>query len=50
MGCGCGGSQQQAAGANGYVHTAPNGTQTNLRTQIEAKAKTIREGGSWAPR
>ena len=51
MGCGCGGGSAQQAGANGYIHTSADGkTQTTLRTEIEAKAKKIREGGSYAPR
>lgn len=46
MGCGC----QGKAGVNGYVHTAPDGTKTEKRTEIEAKALVIRQGGTYAPK
>lgn len=43
MGCACRGS----AGKNGFVHTADDGTRTEVRTEIEAKALVIRKGGTY---
>jgi hypothetical protein len=46
MGCGC----NKGAAASGYVHVAPDGTKTEKRTEIEAKAMVIRQGGSYEPK
>jgi hypothetical protein len=42
MACGC-----NKGKAKGFVHTAPNGTKTEVRSEIEAKAMQIRQGGSY---
>lgn len=42
MGCACGGSK---SANTTYVYIAPNGTVTKYRTEVEAKAAQIRNGG-----
>ena len=44
MGCNCGGSR---AKTYTYIHVSATGRQTSYRTEIEAKAAVIREGGSY---
>lgn len=41
MGCNCG----QKGAAQQYLYAAPNGSQTVYKTEIEAKAAQIRNGG-----
>jgi hypothetical protein len=42
MGCGCGGKQNLI----NYKHVAPTGKVTVTRSQVEARARQIREGGT----
>lgn len=44
MACGC----KKGSAPNGFVHTAPDGSKTEKRTEIEAKALVVRLGGSYA--
>lgn len=43
MGCNCGGRKA----AKTYVYTAPSGQQTTYRTEIEARAAVMRNGGTY---
>lgn len=43
MACGCGGNKGQVVQ---YKHVAPGGKETITRSQVEARAKRIREGGT----
>lgn len=43
MGCNCGGQGQPSA----WVHTAPSGQTTTYRTEVEARAAQIRQGGTY---
>lgn len=42
MGCNCNG---KAGTTYVYIYTAPNGSTTQYRTEIEAQAARIRQGG-----
>jgi hypothetical protein len=47
MACGC----QKKAGAKGFVWTSSDGrTKKETRSEIEARALTIRQGGSYQPK
>jgi hypothetical protein len=42
MGCNCGGNKNAS---QKFLYTAPNGTQKVYKTEIEARAAKIRNGG-----
>ena len=42
MGCNCGGNAVKS-----WVHIAPDGKQTNYKTEVEARAAQIRQGGTY---
>lgn len=42
MACGCGGGKAQVVS---YKHVSPTGKITVTRSQVEARARQIREGG-----
>lgn len=42
MGCNCGKN-----GVKSWVHIAPDGKQTTFRTEVEARAAQIRQGGTY---
>lgn len=42
MACGCRGGSN---GTKSFVYTAPDGTTTTYRTEVEARAAQIRNGG-----
>lgn len=47
MACACSGK----AGKNGFVWKSADNTQSKeYRTEVEAKARKIRDGGSYAPK
>lgn len=41
MGCNCGGTKAEQT----YVYTSPNGEQKSYKTEVEAQAAKIRNGG-----
>lgn len=45
MGCGC--TSNPGAVEYDYVHTNPSGESTTYRTEYEARAAVLREGGNW---
>lgn len=45
MGCNCGGSKNPTYK---FRYTAPNGSVTVYKTEIEAQAQVVRAGGSYA--
>ena len=45
MACGC----TKRNGAKEYVYTAPDNKKTTFRTEVEAKAAVVRQGGTSAP-
>jgi hypothetical protein len=45
MGCNCGGSKSTQ---DKFRYTAPNGSVTVYKTEIEAQAQVVRNGGSYA--
>lgn len=47
MGCGCGGTSSDVTYT--YLHTRPNGEQTSYKSEYEAKAAVLREGGNYIP-
>jgi hypothetical protein len=44
MGCGCGKKTEQAL-AKSFEYVAPNGSKTLYRSEIEARAAVIKNGG-----
>lgn len=48
MACGsCGGGRGSAAAQFKFVYKSPKGEQTTYENQFEARARVLREGGSW---
>lgn len=45
MGCNCGKNKNSV-----WVHTAPTGTRKEYRTEVEARAAQIRQGGTYTAR
>lgn len=45
MGCGCG--KGSAAAQFSYIYVSPKGETTTYKSQFEARARVLREGGTW---